>query len=370
MHACDPLRVVCLSPFEHHRDCVILLTERVCRWKTFWIPSGDTCQKAYLEELEHENDEHSHVSGEDKPHPIARTQNRQSYRRPGETRATPRVSSLVTPPLYRSLRGKQLENQTHRHGHTRYLRKALYFGEPLGAPLLDKKRVCNFIHPKQVGPFPKRLILPYLDEEILSSYEEDVSSKRDGFSAWVKTDFVNTLGRHTVDVKGVNAAFRDAPARKHSASGQEYHFNNDMPNRLTEQKRLSVYNWNPGPQRGKEGAIEKHIAVKWHIITLQEAIEYLDQEFLTNRFHVTQYGGCAILLNKDTFFPDIKVTSLYLHDLRYSQQDKVKEGGNWLGVASCHIKGIFSPAATWRQIVLHCDVVAHQQQLCQEARHW
>ena len=253
-------------------------------------------------------------------------QNRQSYRRPGETRATPRVSSLVTHPLYRSLRGKQLENQTHRHGHTRYLRKALYFGEPLGAPLLAKNRVCNSIHPKQVGPFPKRLILPYLDKEILSGYEEDVSSKRDGFSAWVKTDFVNTLGRHTVDVKGVNAAFRDAPARKHSASGQEYHFNNDMPNRLTEQKRLSVYNWNPGPQRGKEGAIEKHIAVKWHIITLQEAIEYLDQEFLSNRFHVTQYGGCAILLNKDTFFSDIKVTSLYLHDLRYSQQDKVKEG--------------------------------------------
>ena len=201
-------------------------------------------------------------------------QNRQSYRRPGETRATPRVSSE----------------------------------QPCDAPSLPKSSW-------QVGPFPKR-----------SGYEEDVSSKRDGFSAWVKTDFVNTLGRHTVDVKGVTAAFRDAPARKHSASGQEYHFNNDMPNRLTEQKRLSVYNWNPGPQRGKEGAIEKHIAVKWHIITLQEAIEYLDQEFLTNRFHVTQYGGCAILLNKDTFFSDIKVTSLYLHDLRYSQQDKVKEG--------------------------------------------
>ena len=48
--------------------------------------------------------------------------------------------------------------------------------------------------------------------------------------------------------------------------------------------------------------MEKHIAVKWHIITLQEATEYPEHEFLTNRFHVTHYGGCTILFSKDTFF--------------------------------------------------------------------
>ena len=112
-----------------------------------------------------------------------------------------------------------------------------------------------------------------------------------GFSAWVKTDPENTLRRHIVDVKGANVVFREALARNHSPSCQEYPFNNDVPNRLTEQKRLSIYNWEPGPRRGKEGAVEKHIAGKWHIITLQEAIEYLDHEFLTNRFHVTHCGG-------------------------------------------------------------------------------
>ena len=99
-----------------------------------------------------------------------------------------------------------------------------------------------------------------------------------------------------------------------------------MPNRLTEQRRLSVYNWNPGPRRGKEGAIEKHIAGKWHIITQQEAVEYLEREFLTNRFNVTHNGGRAVLFNKDTFFSDIKVSSFYLHDTRTGEQDKVKEG--------------------------------------------
>ena len=160
----------------------------------------------------------------------------------------------------------------------------------------------------------------------------------------MKTDPENTLRRHTVDVKGVNAAFRDAPARKHSTSCQEYHFNNDMPNRLTAQKRLRVYNWKAGPRRGKEGATEKQIAEKWHIVTLQEAIEYLDHEFLTNRFHVTHCGGCAILFNKDTFFSDIKVSSIYLHDTRACEQDKIKEGeSGWV------LQGVISRASLRRQ---------------------
>ena len=132
-------------------------------------------------------------------------------------------------------------------------------------------------------------------------------------------------------------AFREAPTRKHSPSCQGYHFNKDMPNRLTAETRLSVHNWNPGPRRGKEGAIERHIAGKWHIITFQEAIEYLEHDFLTNRFHVTHYGGCAVLFNKVTFFSDIKVSSIYLHETRVCEQDKKHEGeSGWVlqGVVS------------------------------------
>ena len=76
-----------------------------------------------------------------------------------------------------------------------------------------------------------------------------------------------------------------------------------MPNRLTEQKRLSIYNWNPGHRHGKEEAIEKQIAGKWHIITLQESVEDIDHDYLTNRFYVTLYRGCAVLFSKDTFSP-------------------------------------------------------------------
>ena len=112
---------------------------------------------------------------------------------------------------------------------------------------------------------------------------------------WVKPDRVTLVRRHVVDAKGLHPAFREAPARRHDPSLQEYRLNDKVPTRLTEQRRRSVYKWNPGPRRGKEGAIEKHIAGNWHFITLQEAIEYLGHDFLTKRFNVTHYGGCAVL---------------------------------------------------------------------------
>ena len=87
-----------------------------------------------------------------------------------------------------------------------------------------------------------------------------------------------------------------------------------MPYRLLEQTRLSILSWKPGPRRGREGAIGEHIAGKWHVIALQEAIEYL-----TGRF-------CVSLFNKDTFHSDLKVKSTYLHDTRNGQHQVVKEG--------------------------------------------
>ena len=128
-----------------------------------------------------------------------------------------------------------------------------------------------------------------------------------------------------VDIQKAIAEFREASARRHDTSSQGYHFEN-APDRSLVQKRLSIYNWNPGTPRGKEGAFERQIAGKWHVVTLQEAIEYVDHELLTNRFHVTHYGGCAVLFNKDTFYLDIEVKSINLHDTRRELPDKVMEG--------------------------------------------
>ena len=120
------------------------------------------------------------------------------------------------------------------------------------------------------------------------------------------------LDRHLVSKGSAMPVHRDSQEGRHSSPKPEYRFDNSVPNRLGEQMRLSNLSWNPGPRRGKEGVIEKHIAGKWHIIALQEAIQYLQHESLTSHFHVTHNAGCAILFNKDTFHPDIKVRSIYL----------------------------------------------------------
>ena len=82
----------------------------------------------------------------------------------------------------------------------------------------------------------------------------------------------------------------------------------------------------PRLRRGKEEAFKKQIAGKWHIITMQEASDYVDHDILTGRFHVTDYAGCAILFNKDTFYPSVDVKSIYLHDTRRDLPDQVMEG--------------------------------------------
>ena len=194
-------------------------------------------------------------------------------------------------------------DQRSSHGNLLGPRIRHTFGKEQRHHCLHPRPRFNFFHPKQHSPFPERLELPFSSEEILSGYEDIVSSGTDQFTTWVKTDPDATLVRHMVDVQKAIAEFREASERRHDTSSQAYRFDDNVTNRSPVQKRLSIYNWNPGPRRGKEGAFEKQIAGKWNVITLQEAIEYVDHDILTNRFHVTHYGGCAILFNKDTFHP-------------------------------------------------------------------
>ena len=138
-------------------------------------------------------------------------------------------------------------------------REYLAFWETLEALLPLPKRRCNFIHPKQLSPF-LNVWDCRIPEEVLSGYEEDVSFIQDRFPSSVIADPNDTLERHMVDVRKAVAEYREASVRKQEALAQEYFFDSSVPNRSSVQKRLSVYSWNPGPRRGKEGVIEKQIA--------------------------------------------------------------------------------------------------------------
>ena len=61
---------------------------------------------------------------------------------------------------------------------------------------------------------------------------------------------------------------------------------------------------------------------------------------------MTFYAGCAILFNKDTFNPDINVTSIYLHDTRRGVPDQIIEGEQ-----GRVLQGVLSRASFRRAVV-------------------
>ena len=276
----------------------------VCHWKPFWIPVGDSWKKALMEEWVFISDEHI---DEQAPidDPVFQSTD-YSDCIPGTTRISKQCDPVPC--------------------QTTIPRDQPHFWERLEAPLppLRSRPKCDFIHPQQLSPFPERLELPFWSDDILSGYEDLVSSGSDHFTMWGKMSFHEVLAAHVVDIHKVVEDFRDAFERKQSSS--TYGLNKYCSSQSPVQRRLSIYNWNPGPRRGREDAFEKQISVKWHIVTLQEASDYVDHEILQERFHVTHYADCAILFNKDTFYPDINVKSIYLHDTRRDLPDQVMEG--------------------------------------------
>ena len=131
-------------------------------------------------------------------------------------------------------------------------------------PLPPSRPRCKFIHSGQPSPSSERLKLPFSSEQALSGFEEIASSGTDQFTAWVKTDPHASLVRHMVDAHKAIADFRKASERRHDASSQTNRFNKSISNPSLVQKWLSIYNWNPGPLRGKQYAFEKQIECSWH----------------------------------------------------------------------------------------------------------
>ena len=65
--------------------------------------------------------------------------------------------------------------------------------EPLDTPTPLTPCVHESTQPGHFGIFTNQLPLPYPDDDILFGYEEDASSMRDGYIAWVKVDPASTL---------------------------------------------------------------------------------------------------------------------------------------------------------------------------------
>ena len=158
--------------------CTILMTEQICWYKPFWIRRGESCQKLYLEEWENVDVAQCHVSGDDKSCPTATVTEIEGVQKAQEDERTssrePHRGDCSFPKLSWEAVGT-FEAPSWRYTGTQ--ENSLSWGS-LGAQPPSKTRARHFIHQSQYGAFPTRIVLPYPFGEMLSGYEEDVSSIR------------------------------------------------------------------------------------------------------------------------------------------------------------------------------------------------
>ena len=92
--------------------------------------------------------------------------------------------------------------------------------------------------------FTRSSSVPFLNipAEILSGYEDGVSSSQDRHTTWVKADTVVTSERRMVDVQKAVEEHREAAVRRQESTTREHFFDTNVPNRSSVQKRLSIFN--------------------------------------------------------------------------------------------------------------------------------
>ena len=188
--------------------------------ETVWIPIGDTFQRAYLEEWHLVDDGSKRDSGDlhtspnttESAKPLMSGSSDVTFKqgKPWDTSSAPKspwqaVGEFDAPTW--KLSGTQGTSA---------------FREKSEASLPHQKRVCNRIHPKQRSPLLERLKLPYPDD-IMSLCGRRLVHTRWFLLRGVKADVNTILERHAVDIRKALAEFREASARRHDTSAQEYH---------------------------------------------------------------------------------------------------------------------------------------------------
>ena len=210
----------------------------VCQWKPFWIPVEDSFKKAFVEELVFISDVPSEGPSSAEDPMVHNTDHSEIIP------VTPRASKHST-----SLPWETAKRQDKACSWVR-------IEAPL--PPLRPRPKCDFIHPRQLSPFPERSGLPFSNEVILFGYEELDSSGSYLFTSWVEMSDHEVLVQHMVDIHKATADFREASERKPTPSSLTNSSSKHFATRSIVQRRL-IYSWNP-LRRVKEDAFQNQIA--------------------------------------------------------------------------------------------------------------
>ena len=119
-------------------------------------------------------------------------------------------------------------------------------------PPVRPRPKCNFIHPRQLSPFLHRLVLPFSNDEILSSYEEFDSSGTDLVTSCVKMSEHEILVQHMVDIEKATAEFREAVRKETSYLFSHEQFQKTLCDAFDcakETQHLQLEPWTPSAKR-------------------------------------------------------------------------------------------------------------------------
>ena len=146
------------SPFDKHSVVATFVVEFpslgwVCQWKPFWIPVGESFQKAYLYEWIYTSDDPDEQGFANVPACVQSPGNKgyiSKTKLRDEAPPAPRPTDQSATLPWERIGPKDIA----------------YSWERNEAPLPPSRPGCNFIHPRQFSPFLERLKLPFSPKKL------------------------------------------------------------------------------------------------------------------------------------------------------------------------------------------------------------
>ena len=198
--------------------------------------------------------------------------------------------------------------------------------ESLDTPAPSTSCVHESVHPVQFGIMPKRLHQPHLDDEILSGHEEDVSSIQDGCTAWwwlIQSQYWND----TLSVKVVLCPSIVTPmtgGRVHPI--QSIALSTMCPTICLSRHASAFWTGTLELDEAKKAPSKRTSRRNGTSLLCRRQLS----TFSTNAWRVIftwlTTPDALFFSTKDTFHPDIKVSSIYLHDTKNVQHQVINEG--------------------------------------------
>ena len=147
----------------------------------------------------------------------------------------------------------------------------------------------------------------------------------------------------SADMCSAVPAFRKANERRNPSPEQKYSFDTSVPNRLLEQTRISIPNWNRCPDVADRVPLRSTLQVSGTLLHYKKRSSISSTSASWTISTLPTSPGAPSFLTKTLFTRTSGVNSVWIHDTRTGQQQEVEEGQS-----GCVLQAVISRASFWR----------------------